>query len=980
MSEDLSIYTIPAGVPFAKTLAESLLRQAQESGQALSHTKILLPTRRACRVLQDSFLQISGGKPLLLPALQPVGDIDEQELSFALAGTEKGAAFRDLPPSISPLRRRILLARTIAANPSFHKGFDQAMILAEALGRFIDQIHTEGLDIKDLHNLVPEEFAQHWQITLDFLEIIGQFWPIILENEGAIDPAQRRDRLLHALSDFWEENPPQTPVIAAGTTGSIPSVARLLGIIARLPRGAVILPGLDQSMDQKSWDALDETHAQYGLKHLLERLDVQRTHVRIWPSECMNQQADSRILLSEIMRPAETTGAWKSLGEQPEILAAIKKAVKNLTLHECDTPQKEAALIALHLREVLEKTGKKAAVITPDRALARRIAAALSRWGITVDDSAGTKLSENPVGIFLSLLGSAVEKHLAPAALLALLKHPFCGLSGPGFALEALEKAALRGLKPAPGFEGIFARLGKENTEAAALLEWLRPKLEAFLGYAEGLHPFKTLLQSHLKTAEALCDPGILWKGEAGEAAASCLAELQDHSPSVPDMSLAQYLSTLHQIMSTITVRPAYGTHPRLSILGQLEARLIDADLIVLAGLNEGIWPPDPGHDPWLSRPMRAAFGLPSPERQIGLAAHDFAQGFCAPRVIMTRSCRTDGAPSVPARWLQRLETVLKAAGLEKSVLYEPQYDFWAQQRDHVQDVRPIARPAPTPPAQARPKRLSVTRIETWMRDPYSIYGEFILGLKKLDPLEKPPGPAECGTLLHDILERFVKAWPQNLPDDPMEILLAVAREELARHHDDPALWSFWWARFHRICDWLIEHERSWRDQAQFLAGEIKGEIQVPGTDFTLSCKADRIDRLADGSAAITDYKTGGALSGRGIETGAQPQLSLEAAILLHHGFTDLEAEKIGYLSYWKLTGGSEPGQEIAKSGDLNPLAEKSLRGLQKLIAAFSDPHTPYYALPRPTLLPRFNDYEHLARVKEWVALDDDEITAQEAA
>ena len=424
--------------------------------------------------------------------------------------------------------------------------------------------------------------------------------------------------------------------------------------------------------------------------------------------------------------------------------------------------------------------------------------------------------------------------------------------------------------------------------------------------------------------------------------------------------------------MQGVTVRPAYGTHPRLKILGQLEARLVDADLVVLGGLNEGTWPSDPAHDPWMSRPMRGDFGLPGAERSIGLAAHDFVQGFCAPEVVITRAARSGGTPTVPSRWLQRFSTVLQAANIELTQNFAAAE--WAESLDAAGAPTPFRRPEPKPPVDVRPDSLSVTRIEEWMRDPYSIYARSILKLRQLDPLEKAPDAAERGKLLHKILKEFAAQCPAEMPPNAVDILHNIAQTELAKAHEDPAVWSFWWPRFSRIADWLVQHEKDWRQTFKPAVIETKGITKIESkidseNPFTLEATPDRIDTGPDG-AAIIDYKSGGSYSKIGISNGDKPQLALEALILKQGGFGKLKPDTAS-LSYWVLTGGTSPGKITAIDGNVDDIIQNTENGLKALITAFRNPDTPYYSLPRPERAPNYNNYEHLARVLEWAVLGD---------
>lgn len=980
-----NVYTIPAGTPFARALAAKLLQQARQYPDALTRTKILLPTRRACTVLRDAFLRLNEGKPLLLPRLQPLGDIEEEEISLSLGAQQNEAGWSAIPPSMPPLQRQLLLTALIEQIPGYARGTGQALALAGALGRLMDQIYTEGLDIGNLPALVPAEFSEHWQITLKFLTILSQAWPAILKERGQIDAADRRNRLIRALADHWQAAPPPEAVIAAGSTGSIPATKRLLAVIAGLPKGSVILPGLDQDMDEKSWTALDETHPQYGLRDLLGHFEIDRKQVQPWLEDNTQNLSARRKLASETMRPAETVRDWAHLGVSAAKKAVYADTLKNLRLIEAAHEGEEAAIIAALFRETLESPGKTATLVTPDRLLARRVAACCRRWNIAVDDSAGQPLGQTGAGAFLRLCAQAMTSGFTPVNLLALLRHDraACGMEKEDYrrVVETLEKKILRGPSPAPGLTGLRAKimeLGEADTpHLAVFLRVIEPWMQWVTSEQKSkkIFPFKELVMNHIRFAETVAahpSGSRLWAGEDGEAASGFFAELLEYGESLPDLSPSMYREVFETLLQTMTVRKAYGAHPRLKILGQLEARLTEADLVIMGGLNEGTWPEDAGHDPWMSRPMRKQFGLPSAERATGLSAHDFVQGFCAPEVVLTRARRKDGAPAVPSRWLQRLLAVLEAANLQPPVESKTQAGLEALER--VEKTMALSRPSPAPPVAARPRKMAATRIETWLRDPYSVYARYILGLKKLDPLEKPLGAAERGTLLHNILQQFVADHPDSLPADMAQKLEALARKELEKFNNDPAVWSFWWPRFRRIADWLETHEKKWRLHAKPLLLETKGTARLSG-DFTLEATPDRIDSTPDGPAII-DYKSGGSFTKKGISDGDKPQLALEALILSKGGFPGIPPASPGLLAYWILKGGADPGDTVQELKNLETVIEKTQAGLETLVSVFDNDKTPYYSLPNPARAPDYNDYEHLARVKEWSVGNSDESEA----
>ena len=988
-TDGATAYTIGADVPFVDALAAGIRHQAGEAPEALARVRILLPTRRACRSLSEAFGRLSDGAPLLLPMMTPLGDVDEDELAFAGWQDGDAAAGLDLPPAVSGLRRQMLLAALVLANKEQPTTPEQAARLASELGRLLDQMHLERLGFDGLAGLVPDAFADHWQINLRFLRILTDLWPSVLAEEGCIDAAERRNRLLDAQAAAWRAAPPDGPVIAAGSTGSIPATADLLGVVAGLPQGMVVLPGLDRTMDTRTRQGLAPSHPQYGMARLLAHLQIDPDAVADWPAPGVGSGGGEPARIQTVCRalhPGGGSGAGHDLAPM---------SLPGVFYLECPGPRQEAGVIAIALREALETEGRRAALVTPDRGLARRVQGELARWEIAVDDSAGTPLAKTPPGVFLRLIATMIAEDMAPVPLLAVLKHPLAagGMAPAAFRAQArrLEVAVLRGPRPAPGGDGLLDAVRRaerpQGKAKQALLKWTRQLADIAAPLADAMArpsvPLAELLAAHVAFAEALAaeagaadDAGgdgapRLWAGEAGEAAAGFIAELAEAANRFPPIRGRDYPALLDALMAGRVVRAPYGSHPRLTIWGLLEARLQHADLVILGGLNEGTWPPRTDTGPWMSRPMRADMGLPLPERRIGLAAHDFVQALGAPEVLMTRATRVEGAPTLPCRWLLRLETLLKAEDGSGGLARADRYAGWLADLDEPERIEPSDRPAPKPPVEARPRELSVTRIETWVRDPYALYAEKILGLRPLEPLDADPAAAERGIMVHGALDGFLMAHLDHLPDDAEARLLEIGREIFAAALSRPGVRAFWWPRFERIAHWFIGFEKERRAAGHtHLAPEADGALVLhgPAGPFTLKARADRIDRLGSGGLAVLDYKTGAPPSWPQVECGLAPQLSLEAAIAAAGGFAGVAGETVRQIAYVHLSGGHRPGEMKPYRKDVTELAEKALQGLERRIAAFDRPDTPYLAGVAPMFLSRFGDYDHLARVKEWSA------------
>lgn len=1023
-TQPANIWSIPAGAPFLKTLARAVLQGGFPSPDLpapgpseLPRYTILVPTRRAARELATAFLNVAEGAALLLPRIQPLGDVDEEELALTQAAFDTDAT-ADVPAAISPLRRQLLLARMLLEwaenNPEkeFSKALkahsSQAVEIAADLGRLVDQLETEEVDLNRLPHLVTEDFAAYWLDVLDVLNLVRQRLPDELSSRGLVGASERRSRLLHAEAARLSALNPEAPYIAAGSTGSIPATAKLLEAISRLPNGAVVLPGLDTALDEDSWQCLDPQHPQFGLYELLENLGARREDVELMGEVTETSQARAH-LLSETMRPSETTDLWQS--SLPKLQPQLDAALNNLTLVRAPGRREEALSIALTLRRAVDTPGRTAALITPDRNLGRRVSAHLKRWNLNVDDSAGVPLSRTPPGTFVDLLLSALESNFSPARLVNLCAHPLARFGMlPGEAAQAarkMELAVLRGVAPnslqdipdaiehrrtqvtnTPHWFPHLAQWG--DTDWAAALRaahMVPPPFAPLMNMCAAGFPVKmsVAVETIVRAAEAIAsdaagDSSNLWSGEAGEQLSQFFANLLEAADDGPLIATTDLRQVIMALLSQAVVRPRYGTHPRLQILGLLEARMTDHDVVVLGGLNEKIWPTQTQSDVWLNRPMRADLGLPSPERRMGLSAHDFVQAACASGpVYLTFSEKQDGAPAVPSRWLLRLAAILEA--LEGPDLEAAGRDLMASTLglDHVEMSAPVARPSPAPALSLRPKRLRITEVETWLRDPYAIYARHILNLEPLEELGLAPGPRERGTLFHEIFERFSVEWAAGLPTDIAGELERIGMEHFSQWASYPDVAAFWWPRFLRIAEAAAEHEERLREGTQKILVEVPGKLSIPLGQtglFTLTGRADRIDILEDGSARLIDYKTGAPPGITEALTGKAPQLLLEAIMVSEGAFDGVPPLTPSQLLYLQVSGGEpaiaprllDPARAKPKmDASIEQIARAVYARLQKHIIRFnSDPNCPY--LPR--ILPKYENadmaYDHLSRYREW--------------
>jgi ATP-dependent helicase/nuclease subunit B len=1039
----MRVFSVPASTPFLRALIAGLVDgklvegfAARERPERLASVTLYLPTRRAGRMAREIFLQELKTSAVILPRIVALGDIDEEELAFAQAASSDVASL-DIPPALEGLPRRLMLAQLIATWARQIKPGDPAqaplviggpasiLALADNLARLMDDMVTRGVDWKALDGLVPDALDQYWQYTLRFLGIAREVWPDVLRAHGKIEPAARRDLLIEAEAARLTQHR-DGPVIAAGSTGSMPSTAKFLQAVARLPQGAVVLPGLDTDLDDDAWQMIggsdgvnskaatspSSNHPQYALHRLLDSFDIKRGDVEILGAPALHGR---ELLVSEAMRPSNATAQWHRRLAESDVANRISSGMQRLAIIAAANPEMEALAIAIAMREAHE-LGKSAALIAPDRALARRVTAALGRWNLLFDDSGGDPLMDTSAGIFARLAAETVSKRLEPVPLLALLKHRLCRLGAKQGAfkktIETLELALLRGTRPSPGSIGMaedFSRfrvqLAKFNRKEDSTLHHseLRAKLrdeqlaeaETLLAkLREALAPLERLEaaspQDFTQLAKWHRDVLIaLSSDESGVAAAfedhqgSALAAAFDDSLAEPasglTVTLKDYPEVFEVAFADRTVRRPEMSDVSLRIYGPLEARLTQSDRVILGGLVEGVWPPSPRIDPWLSRPMRHELGLDLPERRIGLSAHDFAQLLGADDVILSHAAKTGGSPAVASRFLHRLEAVAGEERWKFALAAGERYLHFASELDRPHTVEPIAAPAPKPPRDARPLRLSVTAIEDWLRDPYTIYAKHILRLQPLDPVDMPLSAADRGSAIHNALGDFTQAHSKALPDDVARVLQEFGEKRFAPLMTRPEAKALWWPRFLRIASWFAGWENDRRINVRNIDAEAQGSISIRLDDkraFVLSARADRIEHRTDRTFAILDYKTGAPPSAKQVYLGLSPQLTLEAAILRGGGFEGIPpGSSVSELLYVRLSGNRPPGEETLlelklgkETKSANAAADEARQKLEEHVRSFDNDEKPYQSLVLSMWSDYYGQYDDLARIKEWSA------------
>jgi len=963
-------FALPIGTDFATAFIDGLRhRLTDQPPHAIAQVDIFVNTRRTERRMRELFVQ-SGAS--LLPRFHLITDIANDPLGLC-----------QLPLPAPASRRRLQLGQLIRGLLKVEPDLAPVSAtydLADSLAALMDEVQGEGIDMSSVQNLDVGEHSDHWERSKKFLSILSEHW----DQHGLTDAQDRMRHVVQTYTNHWAENPPTHPILIAGSTGSRGETALFMKAVSQLPNGAVVLPGFDTELPDTVWDNIGSKsatldHPQAGFAKLFNAVEIRHIDVQNWHATEQSTLGRSR-LVSLALRPAPITDQWLEHG--PELMGTLTSATQAIDLLEAETPKEEALAIATRLRAAAEDN-QEAVLISPSRDLTRRVSAMLSRWGIEADDSAGIPLQLSPPGIFLRLIAGCFGQTLSPQNFLAILKHTLThsgvDRNEHNLKTQRAEIKVLRGGPPFVDFDVLseWASDGPENTVWAA---WLRDAFTPLEAATE--MPLKDWISLHKHTAEILSrgvhkdTTGTIWDKDAGQTALSVLNDLEQLAHLGGTMTAVEYNALLRSVLSQELRAERQTANPLISIWGTLEARVQSKDLVILGGLNEGIWPAKTAHDMWLNRDMRKQLGLLLPERRIGLSAHDFQQAIAAPNVVLSRSKRDGDAPSTPSRWVIRLtnlldglKTDMSTEGPDALTAMRERGSYWinlARTFDRpTQTVEPAKRPSPMPPADARLKKLSVTQIKDLVRDPYKIYARAILNLRKLDPLGKQADALERGNAIHDVLEAFVDQTRTELPEDARDKFMEIAQDVLEQSVPWPAAQRLWLARLGHVADWFITQEAARREAGPNIALERKGAMDFPDLDFKLTVKADRIDQGEQG-LRLYDYKASKPPAKGDIDH-FDKQLQLEAMIAAKAGFENLKPQTVEFLSYI----GMGPEQKEHPI----PIDEAAITQIweefRALIIAYQHPDKGFTARDKVQFISHVSDFDHLSRKGEWQDSDE---------
>lgn len=957
------VFALSPGADFPCALVDGLVKRlASLDPVARARVTLLVNSGRMQRRVREELARTG-------PGLMPQVRLVTEPVGFAQA--------LDLPPAIPPLRRRLELARLVSrllqAQPDLAPR-TALYDLSDSLARLFAEMQAEGVSSARVKGLDVSNHSAHWARSLKFISLVDK----VLAPD-AMDPEGRLRAQVERLIAHWGIEPPRDPVIVAGSTGSRGTTALLMRAVARLPQGAIILPGYDFDMPDPVWPLLDdalqaEDHPQFRYRRLMNDLGLTPSGIRSWTDAPAPDAARNR-LISLSLRPAPVTDQWMRDGAG---LGDLRNACAHLSLIEAPTPRAEAMAIALLLRDAVEN-GRKAALVTPDRDLSRMVSAALDRWRVVPDDSGGRPLALTAPGRLLRHAVGLMAQRVDGLGLLTTLKHPLTH-SGGDRGTHLLHSRDL---------ELYVRRKSIAYPDAAMIRSWAQAKGCAEWGdwLAEVLppppdataRPLADWVTRHLALTEVLArgsaptgKPDALWAEAAGREARAAMEALASEAPSGGEMTLADYQPFVTAYLLARQVRDPVVPHPDIMIWGTLEARVQGADLVIAAGLNEGVWPKAPDPDPWLNRRMRADAGLLLPERQIGLSAHDYQQAAGAPVVVLSRAKRSTDAPTIPSRWLNRLTNLLaglpQGHGPEALEQMQARGQVWLDRaaafeslRDHLPPDPPAPRPAPAPPLAARPRELSVTAFKTLIRDPYAIYAKHVLRLRPLNPLRPSADHLLRGTVLHRVIEEFTKLDPA---PDPRIQLLDLAREIIVRDVPWPAAQALMLARLMRVADDFLRFHLS--QPGEIVVREGEGRLTLTQPPFTLTAKADRIDVWPDGQAHVIDYKTGKPPT-LAEQKSFDKQLLLQALMASEGAFKGLDPVDVARITFVGLGSRFQLVETPMSAADLVKLREE----LDRLLIAYQEPDRGYIARRAMQKDRDVSEYDHLSRYGEWTLQDD---------
>lgn len=964
------VYNIPFREDGLTLLSQHLHKVSRGNPLSLCSVTVLLPTRRACRRLNTLLQQHASCATTLLPRVIALGDLGQslfQEQPFLSSEEALGKTLthiKHLGDSLS-LSESLPLAK--------------AFLELEKEGSLHQINWQEGLK-----RVFPDDLAQHRQSSLLHLEKVIEGLKSVLPFFPGARQAQALQTFLDAkiLSAHSDHHDPASNqslsnrVYAYGLFPKNPLEQAFLKNLVQHPEAMVWLSGLDRQGPETEFALRVVPHPQACHAALLTSLGQKRAEIPDWPA-CQTPPLNKTSKEYEANQPLKESFTHQIFQEtfEPEKPASRHIGLSTLV---CRDSQEESRLIALVMRQTLEKEGQKALFVTTETSLARSVMEELKRYDLYPDTGSGFPFAWTEAGSFLNLALDAITTH-DDFAKLCLLKHP----------LSRLGKKAQETRSKARQFERLRLRSSPAQPMPSDLKDFLdlvdrvAAPLKKALSRPKDLHRPADLFQTHLQLCETLSQDetncALIWSQEVGNLSFETCKTLLKTLSHFPSLSAKEYPGLIRSLIKSQTIRASHSVHPRLLILDPDQASLQKADLLVIGGMVETCWPQTSRSDPWLSEEMKKSLSLTTQIRQRSLESHLFTELLESfPTVLMTMPARSKEGPQKTSPFLKRLETAAKSQGI---CLKPPiPWHQWTKELVRVKRLVPMSRPQPCPPTHKRPRHLSITDIETLHLNPYLFYLQKILNLRPFPDLQPDPGPALLGTLLHEIFEAFLRQQ-----DHSWEKLMSLGQDKMAPYQDSLAVRYFWQSQFEACAQWFLSQQASLEPKPQhFLewTGSLKRPFILPEQQqralslfpeddsalppqpiLKISGKADRLDLYPQGRVRIIDYKSGRLPSRKELYEGGRLQLPLEALILKEGGFQRLPRDTpLESLEYWQL---KDPCQRVAYTDHLEDLVGQATQILETLITTYYDQEAPFSAPFETTAPPCFTP---LVRTQEWLS------------
>ncbi len=959
------VYNIPLSSPFIDSLANFILDNYRNDPKAV----VIVPNQHYAKSLLSAFISLQTKDSFIFPKIEVLNDLEANKYLVDIPNN---------PTILSSLQQKLLLSNLVAQWARNKEGISltlsQTHNIGEELAKFLNILEAEQAPICDLKNLVPNEFAKQWKITLDLLELIIDVWPKLLNDKNLISKEQYLNLIIQEKIKTIENNSSPSPIIIAGFDNYTTPIKNLLKAISNKINGIIFINGLDYFISDGMWEELHEDNAQFHNKKLLNLLNINRNQVINLPYS----NIDKEKIASLLNYSAENSTYWQNIDN------ISSKAIDGLEYIQTSSATEEAQVIALMIKKILLTNNQTCSLVTQNKTLAAKVITSLNKLGVPAEQTWNKPIRNSSCAIFLKLILSLTSNYTTKD-LLALLKHEYCCLGHEKHKFNNiiynLEKDYLRKRNFPNGIKDILVLLKKDNYPHLDFIEKLDFLIDKFLliGKNHALS-IEQLITSHVNFAQELANTSDQnpqkydispFHSEAGVAILNELNSLANSTYLFSYVKWGDYITIFDSLVNNISYCSNKNNLPRLTILSPEEAKILKRDLIIISDVNEESIPSICGINPWLNEQMTKKLGILTNAQNIALQAKTFANLIAQPNVIITRSIKNGGAQTISSRFLIKLEIILKKLNLHEKIVSTKSWQDWLKIINHIEILDSITPPAPTPPIEARPKKLSVTNIELLLRNPYGFYAKNILGLYKLETLDYVPSVAELGNIVHKCLDDFIKNYASLEENNQLNYLLSIIKYELDQYVINPITYNFWWSRLNKIAKWFVDNEKKRRQSPLLVFTEQQGYIEI--IDTIVTAKADRIE-VKDNCVSIIDYKTGTPPTDKEISLGISPQIILEGLILRNGKFNEpkITSNQIYSLEFWQLKGNIDEPASIknadSNKSNINNLIDQANEGIHNLINYFNDPQAKYLSTPDPKIKPKYNDYEHLARNKEWGA------------